>query len=102
MIAERAESGDDRLVRALCWLVAGAGRQLPEVYWQAIVERTANTDLPAFLAPHEVLSLGLVDRIVSPAGVQLVAELRPPIIVSQSSCPCACIRRRAGCFRVRV
>ncbi len=60
------------------WLVAGAGRQLPEVYWQAIVERTANTDLPAFLAPHEVLSLGLVDRVVSPAGVQLVAELRPP------------------------
>ena len=59
------------------WLVAGVGRQVPEIYWQAIVERCADTDLPAFLAPHEVLSLGLVDRVVSPAGVQLPSELGP-------------------------
>lgn len=65
------------------WLVAGVGRQLPEMYWQAIVERTADPDLPAFLAPFEVLSLGLVDRVVGPTGVLLPGELGP------SSCPVA-------------
>ena len=65
------------------WLVAGVGRQLPEMYWQAVVERTADPDLPAFLAPFEVLSLGLVDRVVGPTGVLLTGELGP------SSCPIA-------------
>lgn len=58
-----------RAVGVPVWLVVGVGRRLPEPYWEAIVERVADPDLPAFLAPHEVLSLGLVDRIVSPEGV---------------------------------
>lgn len=65
------------------WLVAGVGRQLPEMYWQAIVERTADPDLPAFLAPFEIMSLGLVDRIVTADGLMLPDELSP------SDCPLA-------------
>lgn len=50
------------------WLVAGAGRRLLEPYWQAVVERIADPDRPAFLAPVEVLSFGLVDRLITPDG----------------------------------
>lgn len=50
------------------WLTVGVGRRLLEPYWQAVVERVTDTDLPAFLAPNEVLSLGLVDRLVTDAG----------------------------------
>lgn len=60
------------------WLVAGVGRRLPEPYWEAIVERTADPDLPAFLAGHEVLSLGLVDRVVSPSGIDQIDRLPAP------------------------
>lgn len=60
------------------WLVAGVGRVLLEQYWQALVERTAEPDQPAFLAPHEVLSIGLVDRVVLDSGPVLPAELPPP------------------------
>jgi hypothetical protein len=60
------------------WLVAGVGRHLHEPYWQAIVERTAEPDRPAYLAPFEVLSLGLVDRFVTADGVLLPAELPGP------------------------
>ncbi len=56
------------------WLVAGVGRRVPEPYWQEIVQRTDDRSLPAFVAPFEVVPTGLVDRIVSSAGVQLVAE----------------------------
>jgi hypothetical protein len=51
------------------WLAVGVGRRLPEQYWQAIVERTADPDLPAHLAPFEVLPLGLVDRVAGPDGI---------------------------------
>ncbi len=51
------------------WLVAGAGRRLPEPYWQAIVERTADRDAPAWIAPFEVVTLGLVDQVVTGHGV---------------------------------
>lgn len=57
------------------WLVCGRGRHLPEPYFQAIVERTDDTDLPAWLASSEIIGLGLVDRIVTESGVHLVAEL---------------------------
>ncbi len=63
--------------RTPVWLVAGVGRRLPEPYWQAIVERTSDPDLPAWLADHEVLGLGLIDRVVTPDGLHLVAELAP-------------------------
>ncbi|MEM7340379.1 MAG: hypothetical protein AAF467_17100 [Actinomycetota bacterium] len=57
------------------WLTVGVGRHLPEAYWQAIVERTvAREELP-WLSPYEVVSLGLVDRVVDSAGVHLPAEL---------------------------
>lgn len=59
------------------WLVTGVGRRVPEPYWQAIAERTSDPDLPPWLAPVEVLSMGLVDRVVTDEGVQLPAELAP-------------------------
>ncbi len=62
------------------WLVAGVGRHLPEAYWAEIIDRVVDPDQPAFLAPHEVLSLGLVDRVVSPDGVALTAELAPSTV----------------------
>ncbi len=58
------------------WMVVGVGRLLPEQYWQAVVERVSDTDLPAFLAPHEVMSYGLVDRLVTTDG--LVPSSEPP------------------------
>jgi hypothetical protein len=60
------------------WLVAGVGRRVPEPYWQAIVERTADPSVPAWLAPFEILSMGLVERVVTDAGLAIPAELGPP------------------------
>ncbi len=60
------------------WLVVGTGRLLHEQYWQAIVERLDTPDLPAFLAPNEVLSYGLVDRVVTGDGPVAVADLPGP------------------------
>ncbi len=67
-----------RAVGVPVWLVAGVGRHLPEPYWQAVAERTTDPDVPAFLAPNEVLSLGLVDRVVTKDGVRLPTELAAP------------------------
>ncbi len=50
------------------WLVVGVGRLLLEQYWQEIAQRIDEPDLPAFLAPHEVLSYGLVDRVFTTSG----------------------------------
>lgn len=55
------------------WLVSGVGRRLPEPYWQAVVERSAPPG-PRWVAANEVLSLGLVDRFVTPAGVVTAAD----------------------------
>ena len=60
------------------WLVAGVGRRVLEPYWQAIVERVDDRDLPPFLAPFEILSLGLVDVVVTPDGPVPVDQLGPP------------------------
>lgn len=60
------------------WLVAGVGRRVPEPYWQAIAERCVDADVPPWIAPFEILSMGLVDRFVTPDGVFLPAELGPP------------------------
>jgi ribosomal protein S18 acetylase RimI-like enzyme len=64
------------------WLVTGEGRRLPEPFWQAVAERTAPSG-PRWLADHEVLGLGLVDRFATPDGVVTAAD-RPP-----SGCPFA-------------
>ena len=60
------------------WLVAGVGRRLPEQYWQAIVERTVARDDSAWLSDYDVVSFGLVDRIVTEDGVHLPAEAPAP------------------------
>ena len=60
------------------WLATGVGRRVLERYWQAIIERIDEPDLPRFLAPFEVLSLGLVDRVATPDGLLLVGELDAP------------------------
>ncbi len=57
------------------WLVAGRGRHLPEAYFRCIVERTDDPDLPAWLAPTEVIGLGMVDRVLTESGLHLPAEL---------------------------
>jgi hypothetical protein len=52
------------------WLVTAVGRQLPEPYWQAIVERALTSQAtPAWLAPYDVVSFGLVDQVVTTGGL---------------------------------
>jgi hypothetical protein len=60
------------------WLTSGVGRRLLEPYWQAVVERVSDPDLPAFLAPHEVLSFGLVDRLITSDGPQPIEGAPAP------------------------
>ena len=60
------------------WLAVGAGRRVLERYWQAIAERVEEPDLPSFLAPFEVLGLGLVDVVITPDGRARVDELPAP------------------------
>ncbi len=57
------------------WLIAGVGRHLPEAYFIEIIDRVTDPDLPAFLSPYEVVGLGLVDRVATPAGIVLPGEL---------------------------
>ncbi len=64
-----------KALRKPVWLVVGTGRHLLEQYWQAIVERIDEPELPAFLANNEILSYGLVDRVITPAGATSVADL---------------------------
>ncbi len=59
------------------WLVAGVGRRVPEAYWQAIAERTSDPDIPPWIAPFEVVSMGLIDRVVTAEGIFLPGELSP-------------------------
>jgi len=56
------------------WLVTGVGRRVPEQYWRAIVERTLGRDVPAWVAPFEVVALGLIDRVATGDGLLLPAE----------------------------
>jgi hypothetical protein len=55
------------------WLVAGAGRLLPRRYVGSITDRIAPLDDP-WDAELEWLPLTLVDRLVGPAGPELVSE----------------------------
>ena len=59
------------------WLVAGVGRRVPEPYWQAIAERTVDRDEPSWLSPFEVVTMGLVDRVLTTEGLSLPGELAP-------------------------
>ena len=67
-----------RALNTPVWMAAGAGRRVLETYWQAIVERIDEPDLPRFLAAYEVVSLGLVDLVATPDGPKRVAELTRP------------------------
>ena len=66
-----------RVVGRPVWLVAPIGTYLPEQYWQEIVERAGASDQPAFLFQHEIIGLGLVDRVIrhdhEVSGGQLLA-----------------------------
>ncbi len=59
------------------WLVVGTGRRVLEQYWQAIVERIDEPELPGFLAANEIVGLGLVDRVVTGSGFAPVSDLPP-------------------------
>lgn len=67
-----------RAVGKPTWLVTGVGRRLPEAMWQAIAERTVGREELGWMSDHEVVSLGLIDRVVTNDGVHLPAELSPP------------------------
>ena len=54
--------------RPVC-LVVPLGCSLPEAYWQALVERVFDRRQPAFLASHEVVGFGLIDRLVRADGI---------------------------------
>lgn len=58
-----------RAVGTGTWLVAGVGRHLPEPYWQAIIERTVARQTRPWLSPHEVVSHGLIDQVVTSEGL---------------------------------
>lgn len=58
------------------WLVAARGRALPEIYWQEIVARISDADLPPWLSPHEILSYGLVDRIATDKALLMPEEFQ--------------------------
>jgi hypothetical protein len=55
------------------WLVAGTGRLLPRRYVDSIAERLARLDDP-WDAELEWVPLSLVDRLVGPAGPELVTD----------------------------
>jgi len=59
------------------WLVAAVGRRLPEPYWQAIVERAVLGQETPWLSPYDVVAMGLVDRLVTAAGVVPPSEAEP-------------------------
>ncbi len=65
-----------RAVGVPTWLVVGVGRQVPEPYWQAIVERTVARDELAWLGDHDVIGFGLVDRVVTTDGLLLPGEIQ--------------------------
>lgn len=76
-VGSLAMAATARAVGKPTWLVAGVGRQVPEPYWQAIVERTVGRDTVRWASAYEVVSFGLVDRVVTGDGVHLPGELAP-------------------------
>ncbi|MFV0258607.1 MAG: hypothetical protein ACK5PP_09200 [Acidimicrobiales bacterium] len=68
-VGSLAAAATARAVGTPTWMVAGVGRLLPEAYWQEVAERTTTTDEPAWMAAHEVVASGLIDRVVTADGV---------------------------------
>jgi hypothetical protein len=59
------------------WLVTAVGRRLPEPYWQAVVERAILGQATPWLSPYDVVSMGLIDRVVTDSGLFAPADLAP-------------------------
>ena len=66
------------------WLVAGAGRFLPERMWVALRGRMEERGRDPWELDEEVVPLDLVDRVVGPTGVTDVAGAR-----RRTDCPIA-------------
>ncbi len=56
------------------WLVSGVGRLVPTLLWPALTGRLARSATAPWGRSHDLLPLGLVDRIAGPAGPEPVAE----------------------------
>lgn len=58
------------------WLAAGVGDIVPEGVWQSIVTKTVEPDLnnEPWVARWEVLTMGMIDRIVTGSGVHPADE----------------------------
>lgn len=76
-VGSLAMAATARAVGKPTWLVAGVGRRVPEPYWQAIVDRTVGRDPLRWTSAYEVVSFGLIDRVVTGDGVHLPTELAP-------------------------
>jgi hypothetical protein len=62
------------------WLVAGVGRVVPEPYWQEIVQRVAEPDLPAWCEPFEIVSRSMFTRTFGPGlDCPVLPELLRPV-----------------------
>ncbi len=62
------------------WLVAGVGTELPEPYWQEIVQRVAEPDLPAYCESFEIVSRSMFSRTFGPGiDCPTLPELLRPV-----------------------
>lgn len=65
------------------WLAAGVGRILPGRVWDALMSRLDLDDEP-WDAEDEVVSLGLIDWVAGPSGLELPADT-----AARTDCPIA-------------
>jgi hypothetical protein len=63
------------------WVVAGVGRVLPPTLWQAMLARLDDGPDP-WDRGHDVVALGLADRVAGPDGPQPVAD-----VAGRADCP---------------
>ncbi len=62
------------------WMVAGVGRELPEQYWQEIVQRVAEPDLPAYCESFEIVGRSMFTRTFGPGiDCPVLPELLRPV-----------------------
>ncbi|MET0728019.1 MAG: hypothetical protein ABWZ76_06940 [Acidimicrobiales bacterium] len=66
------------------WLVAGAGRLLPDRMWEALAGRLSAVAADPWELDEEVVPLALVDRVCGPAGLET-----PPDALLRVDCPVA-------------
>lgn len=62
------------------WLVAGVGREVPEPYWQEIVQRVADPDLPGWCEAFEIVGRSMFTRTFGPGlDCPVLPELLRPV-----------------------